>query len=189
MNSSENIKNAFEVVNKTYQSVNKFMLSCGSAAESSKQYVTAVPRFLRYKSDNDIDGWSINFFIMLYQDINDIELASGWRNGPVYVVEMNFECFPTAFISKFEYKDLSYWEKGCSPTSYWTFYYPRNNKNNKFDIINKDQYKISKPKTTKIEDDYWGLKKVVTYEEDLLNITSENIQEKIIDRFKWLKDK
>ncbi|AGE21854.1 hypothetical protein GHH_c13170 [Geobacillus sp. GHH01] len=62
----ENIKNAFEVVRKTYESVDKLL------AELDRQsvecgFVPVIPQFLRQKSDREYRGWFIQSFIKLYR--------------------------------------------------------------------------------------------------------------------------
>lgn len=198
MNSAENIRNAFKVVNKTYENINKMMNYCKTIADEGNEYVVSVPKFLRWKSDNEFDGWLINDFILLFQSKGDEELENGWRNGPIYVLDIDFdyEDTPKVYISKFEYKNIENWSNGCSPTNHWRFYWPIR-KVDEFDFQEidsnaKDNYKICTPKKGReslADNSYWGIKRAVCYTEELTDINAENIKEKIFDRFTWLKDK
>ena len=124
MNSfSENIKNAFSVVYKTLENVKKLMEYCDKVAESNG-YCSSTDKFLRNNTDTNVDGWVYNKFFKIYQSINDEKLNNNWRNGPLYVLEINLEEDPKYFVSKFEYEDIKGWIKGISPSSWWAFYFP-----------------------------------------------------------------
>lgn len=193
MNSAENIRNAFKVVNKTYENINKMMNYCKTIADEGKEYVISVPKFLRWKSDVDFDGWLINDFILLFQGKDDEELENEWRNGPIYVldIDFNYDDTPKVYISKFEYKNIENWSNGCSPANHSRFYWPVRNID-EFDCKEIDNYRIWTPKKAKesvADNFYWGIKRAVSYTEELTDINADNIEEKIFDRFTWLKDK
>ncbi|MDR3597709.1 hypothetical protein [Clostridium sp.] len=193
MNSAENIRNAFKVVNKTYENINKMMNYCKTIADEGNEYVVSVPKFLRYKSDNEFDGWLINDFILIFQSKEDEGLENEWRNGPIYVldIDFNYEDTPKIYLSKFEYKNIESWSKGCSPANHWRFYWPVRNLEY-MKCIDTYGYEIWTPKKGKesaADNSYWGIKKAVCYTEELIDINAENIKEKIFDRFTWLKDK
>ena len=57
MNLGENIHNAFEVVYKTFQSIEKLMLKCKSELDEDRYYMP-VEKFLRYSSDQSWQGWT-----------------------------------------------------------------------------------------------------------------------------------
>ena len=73
MNSNENIRNAFKVVYKTYENIDKLIKYCKTICEDNG-YVVCSNKFLRWKSDNNFYGWAINNFILLFQDKEDIEI-------------------------------------------------------------------------------------------------------------------
>ncbi|OAA85103.1 hypothetical protein [Clostridium coskatii] len=193
MNSAENIRNAFKVVNKTYENINKMINSCKTIADEGNEYVVSVPKFLRWKSDAEVGGWLINDFIVLFQSKHDKELENGWRNGPIYVldIDLDYGDTPKIYISKFQYKNMENWSNGCSPTNHWRFYWPIRNMD-EFEGVKTDDYEIWTPKKGKesvADSSYWGIKRAVCYTEELTDINADNIQEKIFDRFLWLKDK
>lgn len=88
MNLGENIFNAFEVVNKTHENVKKLMEFCRVMAIERKEFDLMSPKFLRYKSDSDYWGWNTNQMFLLFQDTQDELLKNGWRDGPIYVLEI-----------------------------------------------------------------------------------------------------
>ena len=104
MNSNENIRNAFKVVYKTYENIDKLIKYCKTICEDNG-YVVCSNKFLRWKSDNNFYGWAINNFILLFQDKEDIEIENGFRKGPIYSLEIDFnqESLPTVYLSKYEY--------------------------------------------------------------------------------------
>lgn len=192
MSSAENIRNAFKVVNKTYENINKMMNYCKTIADEGDEYIISTPKFLRWKSDNECEGWLINDFILLFQSKEDEELDNEWRDGPIYVLEIdfNYEVTPKVYISKFEYKNIETWSKGCSPSNHWRFYWPIRNE----ELLNCseiDDYIIWTPKKDKevaVDNYYWSIKRAVSYVEELVDINSDNIKEKIFGRFNILKD-
>ena len=189
MSSAENIRNAFKVVNKTYENINKMMNYCKTIADEGNEYVVSVPKFLRLKSD--VGGWLINDFILLFQSKDDEELENGWRRGAIYVLEigLDYDETPKVYISKYEYKNIENWSNGCSPTNHGRFYWPIRNVD-EFDCVEIDNYEIWTPKKESVADNlYWGIKRAVSYTEELTDINADNIEEKIFNRFTWLKDK
>lgn len=196
MSSGENICNAFRVILSTYENVQKLLDYSKIVAQEKTDYRLASPKFLRKKSDNDTTAWLINDFILLFQNKNDpdCEAQNEWKSAPVYVFEIflgNEESddgdIPLVYLSKFEYKDINEWGKGCSPADHWAFYWPPVD-DRLMDIIENQDYSIATPKNEKSSNTYWGLKKVITLEINLMEITSENIKEKIFDNFDRLRN-
>lgn len=185
--SALNIKNALEVISKTYENINKLMEYCKTVACEKTNYTPAVTKFLRYKSDLDCDGWLISDFILLFQNKADAKCQSGnnWLDGCVYVMEICLgedKILPTVFLSKFVYEDINSWSEGCSPANHWAFYYPIRRKD-LMDITNENGYRISRPKNKKNSETYWGLKKAITSEIPLLDLNADNLQNKIFGEF------
>lgn len=190
MNLSENIKNAFDVVIKTYENVDKLLKYCDSISGDCGYYVV-TSRFLRYRSDLDYEGWLVNRFIKLYQQKADKELENGWRDGPVFAMEINFEGIPTVYLSKFEYDDISTWSEGISPKYYWIFSDSIDCEGNDFKekyTDNRHRYCISEPETESIKNKYWGIKRAIYTTINLLQLDSNNISEKVFDEFNTLKN-
>ncbi len=83
MNLGENIGNAFQVVKKTYENIDKLISYCITVSEKESHFVPAVTKFLRYRSDNDWQGWLTQEFFLLFQDKESKKLKNGWRKGTV----------------------------------------------------------------------------------------------------------
>lgn len=132
MNLGENIFNAFEVVNKTHENVEKLIEFCRIMTTERKEFDLMSPKFLRYKSDSDYWGWNTTQMFLLFQDTQDELLENGWRDGPIYVLEILLYdpdgCFetnePRLEMAKFEYEDIKSFSPGVSPASYYCFTHP-----------------------------------------------------------------
>ncbi|MEG1409819.1 MAG: hypothetical protein RSD36_08240 [Terrisporobacter sp.] len=77
--------------------------------------------------DNDFYGWAINNFIFLFQDKEDMEIENGFRNGPIYVLEIDFiqESLPTVYLSKYKYAKLDEWSNQfVLPSDHLRFHWP-----------------------------------------------------------------
>ena len=189
MNSGENIKNALKVIYKTYENIQKLMEYTTTIVVGKTDYISAAPKFLRKKSDNDIKGWLLNDFILLFQNVKgeDCRSGNGWKNDPVYVMEIclgekDNENLPLIYTSKFEYFNLNNWDEGCSPANHWAFYYPLRNEDH-MNFVTKDDYKVITPKNEKCSNTYWGLKKITSKSVSLFDITADNLLEKIFGEF------
>lgn len=87
---NKNIGNAFEVVRQTYESMKKLFSALDVKADE-KGYISLVnsaPNFLRWRSDQESSGWLVGSAIKLYQKKIDPKLEGGWRNGPVFLIEV-----------------------------------------------------------------------------------------------------
>ncbi|MBA4688119.1 MAG: hypothetical protein H2184_13255 [Candidatus Galacturonibacter soehngenii] len=189
MNSSDNIFNAFEVVNKTHENVNKLMNYCKNIVNEKGGYVLASPKFLRWKSDGNYAGWNTNSFILLFQDSNDQKLDNEWRDGPVYVLEIdlyNPEAYekPMVVIAKFQYENIASWTEGCSPANHYIFYDPLYS----FDYnYIKEDFLVAEMEEN-FKQRYWGLNRVVCIEIPLIEITGDNAYDKIFGGFNRMKE-
>lgn len=194
MNSSENIANAVQVLYKTYENVQKLMDHCRDIS-SKNGYTAMIPKFLRWKSDNDYDGWLLNDFILLFQKKSDIFCDNQWYDGPVYVMEIKLGDIDdasfksTIYLSKFTYNDIKSWSPGCSVANHWVFYKPLRSSEGPFETKNNGKYAISKPRDQKTSDYYWGLKYVITQSFELTSINVNNVKEKIFGAFDELRQK
>jgi hypothetical protein len=196
MSSENNIRNAFHVVYQTYENIHKLMDYCKTVASEQSDYVSVVDKFLRYKSDNDFSGWFIQNFILLFQNKNHVELENEWRDGPLYVMEIQLyegdleeeerKELPCIHLSKFECENIPNWTRGCSPANHWRFYYPLRNT----DImdINKDGDTLY---ITPLDQEasnryYWGVHKITSKSIPLVDINADNVVEKVFGTFNRL---
>ena len=189
MNSdSRNIENAFSVVYNTLKNVKKLMEYCDEVAESNG-YSSCTSKFLRNNTDSSVEGWLYNKLFKLYQRKEDKELENKWRNGPVYVLEINFEEAPSYYLSKFEYENIKCWRSGISPSDWWAFYFPIDIDDNRIEFSELDGiYTEGIPKGS-YKKTYWGLKRTVFISKDLLDLNSDNVNINIFEEFNKLKDK
>nr|WP_263324352.1 hypothetical protein [Neobacillus sp. Marseille-Q6967] len=193
MSSADNIRNAFHVVYHTYENIHKLMDYCKTVASEESNYISVVDKFLRYKSDNDFSGWMIQNFILLFQNKNDLELENEWRDGPLYVLEIELydaslepeerKELPCLRLSKFKYQDIPDWDSGCSPSNHWRFFYPLRN-DDIMDIQKDGDYLYITPKDQDASDRYyWGVKKITSKRIPLADITADNVVEKVFKTF------
>lgn len=185
---SENIKNAFSVVYNTLENVKKLMEYCDKVSESNGYYA-CTSKFLRNNTDSSVGGWVYNKFFKIYQSSEDEELENGWRNGAIYVLEINFEEEPLYYVSKFEYENIKEWQRGISPSAWWVFYFPTDISDNRIEFNKLDEiYTVGIPKGI-YKKSYWGLERTVFRSEDLIKVTSDNVNINIFGEFNKLKEK
>lgn len=193
MNLGENIFNAFEVVNKTHENVNKLMEFCRTMTLEKKEFDLMSPKFLRYKSDTDYWGWNTRQMFLLFQDTQDELLDNGWRDGPIYVLEIVLydpdECFdsnePRLEMAKFEYGDIKNFSPGVSPASYYCFTHPLYDAD--YDELEDGTFVAEM--TEEITQKYWGVKRVACKVSLLVDVNYENAYDTIFGAFKELKNK
>ncbi len=193
MNLGENIHNAFEVVNKTHENVEKLIEFCRVMAAEKKEFDLMSPKFLRYKSDSDYWGWNIRRMFLLFQDTQDELLENGWRDGPIYVLEIllydpdgYYETNePRVEMAKFEYEDIKHFSPGVSAASYYYFADPLYDVD--YEEIEDEILVAEMPE--EMTQKYWGVKRVVCKVSLLVDIDYENAYDVIFGTFKTLKDK
>ena len=111
----ENIHNAFVVVFKTLQEIEKLIGKCRTELDTKKYYMPAE-RFMRYSSDQTWEGWIYWSFILLFQRLDDGSvMENGWIDGPVYAVEINVDSdtcdVPKVYIAKMQFDRMKDWTK------------------------------------------------------------------------------
>lgn len=193
MNTAENIRNALQVLYKTYENVNYLMSDCRAAAEDCG-YFNASDKFLRVKSDRNTNAWLLNDFILLFQQVSDPDCPSGngWKEGPLYTLEIclgvadDAEQLPTLFLSAFHYTTLDDWRAGCSPAEHWGFFDPVH-QNGPFLVRQEGAYRIAQPATKTVQENYWDLVQVITRQIPLLEVTAENMRQQIFGTFDTLR--
>lgn len=188
MSLEDNIINAFKVVEETHRNVEKLMNYCDSICEKSG-YVSSMVKYLRYKSDNDVYGWTTRRFIKLYQSKKDSE-GSFWRDGPIFALEIQFDDKPIYKLGAFLYKDISKWRSGISVADQWVFHCPMDkDDNDRFtrETIEEGYFK-SKVKSS-YEKIYRFLEFVVYTEGNLTDLKPDSIEKLIFDEFDVLRSK
>lgn len=196
MNLGENIFNAFEVVNKTHENVNKLIEFCKVMSNESNErneFELVSPRPLRYRSDIDYWGWNTNQIFLLFQDSQDKILKNGWRKGPIYVLEIllydpngYYETNePRVELAKFEYEDIENFSSGVSSGEYYCFTHPLYDSD--YEELEDEILVANMPE--EMTRRYWGVKRVVCKVKMLVDINYENAYDMIFGTFKSLRDK
>lgn len=185
MNLSENIINAFEVVSKTYENVNKLIKYCDSIA-NEYGYEPVTSKLLKNNSNSTYEVSLTKGIIKLFQYKNDEKLNNGWKNGSVFVMEIDFYDEPVVYLSKLDYEEISSWSSGVSLTGYWNYADPVDCNDSEFittHVEGKDNYFMSIPATEETKIGYWNIEKVLFTKTDLLQIESSNVPQKIFGEF------
>ena len=185
MSFGKNIHNAFEVVYKTYQSVEKLISKCQNEYDD-KKYFIPVEKFLRYSSDTSWEGWIYWSFILLFQRKEDGPIMNNnWINAPLYAVEINLDADtcdePELLVAKMNFGDISDWSEGCSKANFWIFYDPIH-KVNFYDSMKEGEYEKIFPKENyveRVENSYWGLKNLIVWKCPLVDVKQNTYKELI----------
>jgi hypothetical protein len=188
----KNIVNAFKVVYETYANVQKLMSYLKSQAEERKEYVCCSDRFLRWRSDGDSSGWLYGSITNVFQNAQDDELENTWRDGPLYVYELNFGDYDEAMVNivRFDYEGIENWNgSSLSPGDHWIFWWPLYDpKGNIMDHEqNGNEYRGS-VKSDEMSKRYRGIKSMKGFSVPLVEITAENACDTIFGGFSRLAD-
>ncbi len=189
MSLDNNIENAFMVVRKTYENVQK-MINFMDEKAILNDYRPVIDRFLRYSSDKYPIGWLYNDIVKIYQYEKDNPLESDWLNGPIYVVNISFNNKPKVIVAKFNY-DIEKWGKGISMSSSWAFTDPLNKDYKdglfKHQYIKELGYFISKPINGDIRKRYWDMESAIYKEFKLSEVTAETLEAQVFGEFENMK--
>ncbi len=189
MSLEDNINNAFSVVIKTYENIDKLMRFCDSIALDCN-YIPSTTNFLRYKSDADYNGWLTTSFIKLYQSNNDKQLKNEWQDGPVFAMNIYLLEEPVIYLAKYEFENISGWTHSYfSAAAHWLFGDPIHSKQNGFlieELKDNEGYFVSQPVEAQKEK-YWKLIRVVYTKIYLTRVTSDNANDLIFGDFDTLK--
>jgi hypothetical protein len=196
---SNNITNAFSVVEETYKSIDKFIEYCRTRTfDESCNYEMVTPKFLRYRSDQWVASNLLTSVILLFQCKQDAPVENEEyqiKDGPVYVLsidicDLEYDC-PMIYLAKYEYKDMSKFHIPGQGD-----YYRFNSPMIEDDAIVKytDCSKlpngfIGEVKDMDFADKHWlGIRKVVGYSIKLEEITTaEDVDSKLFDGFDELR--
>lgn len=191
MMNEETIK-AFQTVRKAHKNVQEFISRCIALAEEKGEFelapMTGNNTFLRWSSDRDSNAWLYYSFFVIFQRCQDAKLKNGYRDGALYVLELNFIDFeiPKANIARYDYDNIAKnWSTNpISPSDHWIFYDPMYT-----GVIEYPEYEPDEMYCGEVDEPlarYWGLKRVLGYEIPLSEITADNAYEKIFGTFKEL---
>ena len=190
---SINIRNAFDVVRKTYTNVNKLFAAIDLEAKNNNfvNIISGQRPFVRFKSDIDTEGWLINYFIKLYQRIDaplHPVIDEMKLDDSIYGVTLSFELEPKLIIARYNF-EIEKWTY-CPPVSndgscYWPV---QINWGDKFEFIRKNDFVKSVPKNEDIKKRHRLIRYAVFNEIDLTKINSDNLIEKVFGGLNTLPD-
>jgi len=191
----ENIVNAFKVVIETYENVDKLMSYLKSQAVEKKEFICHTDKFLRWRTDNAPDGWLYTDFILVFQDMNDKKLRKRWRDGPLYVFNVDFmtgDKEPIVYIARYDYEKISEWKWDViSPADHGFFADPLIDSSGimEYEYTNGGEEYVGKIKN-KNNPKYKGLKSIQGIEVPLMDIDGqEKAYEIVFGGFKKLAEK
>ncbi len=169
----ENILNAVRVITKTHENVDKLLNCCKNLSkQDDSNYELLTEKFLRWKSDNNFYGWMLTSFILLFKRKVENEQT-------IYGIEINLDEVELNVV-KYIYNDAVDFERYISPASHWIYYYPIHNDTDEFMQIENENYIESKPKDA---ENKYGLSRVVFKTFSLVEITADNVNEKVFGTF------
>lgn len=175
INRGENITTAIEIVKETYANLEVLFAEMDRIGEE-EGYITLTPRFLRWKSDTDSNGWMTSNFIKLYQVENErkSERFPDLRTGALFGIEVDLEEQEYPVISLIRYSfDYSVWTRMPAVSDHWIFYGPFG-ESSFFEIIQKDDVWTSIP-LEKAQKRYWGIQRAVAIDIPLIDITTPEL--------------
>jgi hypothetical protein len=187
----ENINTAVSVLLETYKNLDLLFTKMDRIGKE-EGFVSLTPRFMRWKSDADHNGWLTSNFIKLYQKETDplathlLEL----REGPLFGIEVDLdrdEGYPIISLVEYTY-DYSMWTRMPSLADHWVFWIPFRNEND-FEIKEENGLWSSELNNKKnLAKRYWGIQKAISRDIPLMEVSSaEDIKNKVFDRLKALK--
>ncbi|AJG91221.1 hypothetical protein I6G77_28095 (plasmid) [Bacillus tropicus] len=181
-NLGQNITLATNILQKTYENLNLLFIEMDRVGEE-EGFMSLTPKFLRWKSESNTNGWLTSNFIKLYQlqENSSVPHISDLRTGDIYCVEVSLnngsEDYPEITLARFTY-DYDFWTKMPSVSDHWIFFYPFRDENN-FKIQEKNGIWTSTP-YEKSRKKYWGIQQGLAQVIPLLQITSpETIRSEI----------
>ncbi|GMB09551.1 hypothetical protein [Thermolongibacillus altinsuensis] len=186
-NMGQNISNAVYVLRETYKNLNLLFSELDRIGEK-EGFIPITPRFLRWKSDLDFDGWLISNFIKLYQLEKDPPLKNipHMKGGYLYGIEIDLGENEYPIISLIRY-NFDYSGRTRIPTvsDHWVFWDPF--RVEKFFEINENEGLWTSTPLEKVKDRYWGIQNAIAKEIPLLSVTSpEDIRTKIFQELENL---
>lgn len=184
----KNISNAVQVLKETYQNLNLLFSELDRIGEK-EGYTSITPKFLRWKSDSDFDGWLTSNFIKLYQleKGSPIPHLPNMNDGYVFGIEVDLvgeEYYPTISLIKYKF-DFSNWTRTPAISDHWVFWDPF--RAERFFEIKNEKGLWTSQTSEKAKTRYWGLEKAAAIEIPLVSISSpEDISTKVFQKFESL---
>jgi hypothetical protein len=176
----ENITSAVTVLKETYRSLNTLFHEMDRIAEE-EGFISLTPKFLRWKSDSDSDGWLMNNFIKLYQVEGNsiVPHLPELQDGDLFGVEVDLDGdeYPQIALTRYTF-DYTFWTRMPATSDHWIFYQPFR-EDNSFEIDESNGIWKSKPYARSIKK-YWGIQRAISRSIPLLIVnSSESVRSEI----------
>jgi hypothetical protein len=186
-NLGQNISTAVEVLRETYKNLNLLFAELDRIGEN-EGFIPITPKFLRWKSDSDYDGWLTTNFIKLYQLEKDPTLPNipDMKEGYLYGIEVDLgeDDYPVISLIRYNF-DYSDWTRMPGVSDHWIFWGPFRMDN--FFEINEAEGLWTSMTLERAKRRYWGMENAVSRSIPLLSITSpEEIRTKIFQELENL---
>lgn len=187
-NVGQNISNSIYVLKETYKNLNLLFSELDRVAEK-EGFIPLTPKFLRWKSDSNYEGWLTSNFIKLFQVEKDSPLKhiENLRDGFIYGIEVDLEGednYPIISLTRYQF-DFSEWSRIPTISDHWIFWDPF--RVDRFFEINKINDIWTSTTLEKAKIRYWGMQSAVSIDIPLLSVTSsEDIRDKILLELKNL---
>lgn len=184
----ESIIQATNLLKETYGNLSILFQELDRVGEE-EGYMTITPRFMRYKSDTDTEGWLTTNFIKLYVKSDTVPSSiEDIRELPWYgvMVDLNDDeesKIPMLSIIRYQF-DQSHWNRLPAVSDHWTFWSPFYEGG--FDIFNEGhEWSISSKGQAKKK--HSGFEKLKAVDIPLFDVKSpEDIRLKIFEELEKL---
>lgn len=175
----QNITTAVTVLRETYKNLDLLFGELDRIGEE-EGFIPITPKFLRWKSDADYDGWLTRNFIKLYKIPEDS--ASPIKTIYGIEIDLDKEKFPILSLLKYTF-EASEWPEKTSPSDHWIFWDPFR-RDNFFNIDKADGVWTSVP-LEKAKKRYRGMQKAIFISMPLVSIASpEDVRNIVFGVFK-----
>ncbi|MDR2089408.1 MAG: hypothetical protein LBP73_08645 [Clostridiales Family XIII bacterium] len=187
---NEETVNAFSTVREAHKTVQTFISHCIALANEAGEFelapMTGNNTFLRWSGDRESYAWTYSDFFVVFQRCADKKLPNGYRDGALYILNLNFEAseydVPTVNIARYDYDDIKNWYSDpISPGDHKIFYQPMYY-DGVLDFLDGPGELYCGEADEPLEK-FWGLKRVMGYEMPMAEITHENAYERIFGTF------
>ena len=172
----DNIRNAFKILLKTYENVQKLMESVKNIAKSGDvDYVLLTDKFLRWRSDTYYEGWACGSVMLLFKrrDNEQNVIYGMW-------IDFRYSIFVTA---KLVYKSAVNYNATIGPADIWKYDHSLANYQNKFLLTEENGYTRSVPRSDDVSKKYLGLDYALFTEIPLSEVKADTLKEQIFDAF------
>ena len=189
-----NVAAALKVMHETYEATHKLFVELASLAPDHG-LTQLNPHFLRWRSDTDWNSWALASLVHLFH--HDPE--SGQAADVLVVLEVNLWGWdrtelatPQLLLSAMRFPGVDVSTLRAGQAEHWRYYNPVHDHSGEFERSAPEgraglALLRSRPRTTRLREQYQGLAEVVTHATDLIQISSKEALAKVLDRLPELE--